>query len=396
MNAPYSVTRQELIKLLRVASFVLIVVTALAAKVSAARGPDTINVSDVEGLYAAVNDPDNSGATIVLAAGQYVLTARDQSGALRPNGGRLELQSGMSLLGVKGDPEAVVIDGSSDQGPSYVAPQGRTGMIRIGRSHESVEWLTVHGAFLLGACIATDLLEDSFVSLRIAHTILEGSTLGLDVGNIGTASAGRTITIDLDDNELSHNGRGVRFINSHGADGAAIFASLHKTRSHDNAIGCMATNEESSRASIDIDSHEDSFAKNRVGCILFGGTALTPIATANDNTLTFAANAGEIAFNRGSVPPEGDLGGLVVVGGLSFYPGGASRNVVHVSIWGLKFDDNLRDISAWGARTPVGPPAGTNNSVAIDLHGISKWVNTMVIPSVPYEAAGTNSAVIIQ
>jgi len=263
MNAPYSVTRQELIKLPRVASFVLIVVTALAAKVSAAMSPATINVSDVEGLYAAVNDPDNEGASIVLAAGHYALTAHNPAGALRPNGGRLELQPGMSLSGASGHPEDVVIDASGPQGPSFTSPQGLTGVIRIGLLHETVEWLTVRGSANAAASIETDLVGWPSASLRIAHTILEGSMRGLDVRNSGAASAGRTILIDLDHNELTGNttgnGQGVRFVNSNGANGAAISASLHGNRSHANLIGCLAANLASSGASIDIDSQDDRF-----------------------------------------------------------------------------------------------------------------------------------------
>ncbi len=44
----------------------------------------TINVSDVNQLYAAVNDSANGGAVIVLAAGTYTLVST------QPNAGRLE------------------------------------------------------------------------------------------------------------------------------------------------------------------------------------------------------------------------------------------------------------------------------------------------------------------
>ena len=46
----------------------------------------------------------------------------------------------MSLSGVPGRPDDVVIDGSDSHGPSF-AP-GNSGPVRIGRSHESIEKLS--------------------------------------------------------------------------------------------------------------------------------------------------------------------------------------------------------------------------------------------------------------
>src|SRR5215470_230486 len=71
-----------------------------------------INVSNIEELYKAVNDAANVGATIVLVPGSYVLTANGPGGSPRPNGGRLDLQKNMSLLGKVGDRDAVKIDSS--------------------------------------------------------------------------------------------------------------------------------------------------------------------------------------------------------------------------------------------------------------------------------------------
>ncbi len=68
----------------------------------------TVQVADVEQLYAAMNNPANAGTTIVLAPGTYVLSANDASGVARPNRGRIELQQDMSISGVAGDRAAVV------------------------------------------------------------------------------------------------------------------------------------------------------------------------------------------------------------------------------------------------------------------------------------------------
>jgi len=57
-----------------------------------------IPVGDVEELYTAVNNAANAGATLMLSPGVYMLSRTDPFGALRPNGGRLDLQEDMSLM----------------------------------------------------------------------------------------------------------------------------------------------------------------------------------------------------------------------------------------------------------------------------------------------------------
>jgi len=56
-------------------------------------------VSNVEDLYAAVNNPAYANAIVVLAPGTYTLTMKDAHNQDRPNGGRLVFQSGMVLVG---------------------------------------------------------------------------------------------------------------------------------------------------------------------------------------------------------------------------------------------------------------------------------------------------------
>jgi hypothetical protein len=79
----------------------------------------TLTVTDVEQLYAAVNNPENAGSDILLAPGTYVLSAVDGTGAPRPNGGRIELQQDMSLYGDAGDRSAVVIDAGALPASSF-------------------------------------------------------------------------------------------------------------------------------------------------------------------------------------------------------------------------------------------------------------------------------------
>ena len=70
------------------------------------KGKKKVFVSNLDELYGAVNDPGNAGAEVILAAGTYALNAS------YPNGGRLELQTDMTLRGQPGNSEAVLIDQS--------------------------------------------------------------------------------------------------------------------------------------------------------------------------------------------------------------------------------------------------------------------------------------------
>lgn len=361
-----------------------------------------IQVSNVEQLYDAVNDPANAGDTIVLAPGQYVLTKVKPGDGMRPNGGRLELQADMSMTGVPGHPEDVVIDSSDPvNGPSFgLGALGNAGTIRIGRGRNTVEWLTVVGGSASAGGVQTDLVGAPAV-LRVAHVVSRGSVRGIDVRNLGPAGAGRTIIVDLDDNEVfantASNGQGIRFVNSV-ADDASIAATLHNNRSHDNNQGFLASNERSARASITIDSHDDRFDDNLIGGVIYGGLT-NGAGTATGNTVTFTMHAGSIAGSHGSVPPQNITAGLSVIGGVFTPPGGtansASSNAVQVSIWGTKFDDNAAlDIEAWGAKSLTTDLAGTGNVVTVDLHGVSAQARSLAHDSVPNEAAGTNRATI--
>jgi hypothetical protein len=383
-----------------IASFV----AAAALAAMAPRSADSvIEVSNVEQLYDAVNEPANAGATIVLAPGRYVLTKVKAGVGTRPNSGRLELQTDMSISGVTGHPEDVVIDSSDPvNGPSFAlgGALGNGGTIRIGRGRNSVEWLTIVGGSNSAAGVQTDLVGAPAV-LRVAHVVSRGSVRGIDVRNLGPTGAGRMIVIDLGDNEVfentAMNGQGLRFVNSN-ADGASIVATLHNNRSHDNNQGFLASNERSSDASITIDSHDDRFEDDMIGGVIFGGLT-TAAGTASGNTVTFTMHAGSIAGSHGSVPPQNLTAGLNVIGGAFTPPAGtansASSNAIRVSIWGTKFDDNeALDVEAWGAKSLTADLAGTGDVVTVDLHGVSAQARSLEHDSVPDEEAGSNRATI--
>lgn len=84
----------------------------------------------------------------------------------------------MSLYGVVGDRSAVVIDPSSLPELSFrdqLIP-GRTGVIRVGRGNNAIEWLTIAGNRFAAAAIETDLVETGQdgprpTRIRVAHVM---------------------------------------------------------------------------------------------------------------------------------------------------------------------------------------------------------------------------------
>src|SRR5688500_2525610 len=134
-----------------------------------------IIVFNVDQLYAAVNDPQNAGRQIAAAPGTYTLSATDSSGVPRPNGGRLEFQEDMSLVGVEGDRSAVVISGINL--PASVLPNAPIpfGAIRLGRGRNAVEWLTVRDTRGGQGNIVTSLAYSEPQYVRAAHVASTGA-----------------------------------------------------------------------------------------------------------------------------------------------------------------------------------------------------------------------------
>ena len=208
----------------------------------------SVNVANIEELYAAVNNPANAGNQIVLAPGVYMLSVNVPGGVARPNGGRLELQENMSLKGVVGDRGAVIIDAINLPTSSFnsAAPIPLTGAIRMGRGTNAIEWLTARNTIAGASNIETDLASTT-TNIRVAHVASTNSQRGLDVRNFGAAQAGRTINAEIIDNDFYNNrigtlGEGLRIASLLGANGGVINATLAGNRSYYNFLGIIAEN----------------------------------------------------------------------------------------------------------------------------------------------------------
>ena len=363
-----------------------------------------VHVADVEQLYAAVNDPANAGTTILLAPGTYVLSAKDASGGVRPNGGRVELQQDMSISGVADDRAAVVIDAASLPASSFPMPFGRTGVIRTGRGSNAVEWLTIAGNPRAAAAIETDLGSTLDAWVRVAHVVAGNSARGVDVRNVGAAMAGRRLHAEITDGEFFRGVQGIRVANFVGAHGGQITVVMSGNRAYENVLGCILENNRSNFATIHVRSNGDRFYDNGYGCQIGGGLASRAVANSNSTILeahgtAFINNTRTEFFNNtGQDFGTGFAGVLVVGGDVLSSTATASHNTVVVRLWGCKVTGNQRvDFEAWGARSSdPSRVAGVDNHAIIELHGVSKRIDVMGGDSSPADPSGTNTLTIIR
>ena len=396
-----------------------------AARVAFASQSSTIFVGTVADLYTAVNDPTHAGATVVLAAGTYTLS-KDQ-----PNGGRLDLQFDMSLVGIEGDPGAVTIDASALPPSSFNFTIGRTGIIRTGRGTNAIEWLTVRGNPAAAAAISTDLIQKDLAgiamptTIRVAHVVADGSARGVDIRNALGDTQGRRIVGQIEYSEFRWGVEGIRFANFVGAHNGEISVTMRSNYSHQNRLGCILENNRSNAATIAVTSEGDVFDDNGLGCDIGGGLANAQTGSASFNTTRFNAHGSSFTNNTRTVfntaaggPLFTDKGGLVVSAADLLGPStppltySASDNAVIVRLWDCEIAGNHSvevvnnvtvehfDFEAFGARSDLVPPsndlAGTDNHVLIQLRGTTAAVDVVEHDSVPEDPNGTNTVTVVR
>jgi hypothetical protein len=372
-----------------------------------------INVSSVAELYKAVNDINNAGNKIVLAAGKYELNPNDpEVGNFL---GRLELQEDMELEGQPGDPGLVTIDESQLPINSFtVPPSFRTGGIRLGRGSNAIRWLTIIGKPDIGALSAIDTdLPSAKCIITISNIIVSGSQLAIDIRNPGFAGKNRVITASIEKCELKNNvvggGQGISVQNANGADNCEINVTLKDNHIHHNNVGIRSWNlggiSSTTNASIKIKSEADRIVDNGIGLILNAGNSNTTNSVAHDNDLSFEAHGTKIENNNG-VPAPLDrnlpLCQVFAAGGNSTAAARkASNNKLEIKIWGTQVSGGQPfDISIFGARyinpIPTGTDiAGIDNVAKIHLHGVSTKAKIESAASIPNEPAGTNKVIVI-
>jgi hypothetical protein len=369
-----------------------------------------VYVANLNELYAAVNDADNAGTEVILTPGVYILNAS------YPNGGRLELQTDMSLSGQPGNPDAVLIDESALPASSFSIPLTLTAAVRVGRGTNKLEWLSLKGGLLSSAAFAVvgcDLVSTE-TSIVISHVKItsNGSRIGIDIRNRLPEHAGRKIYVDLQNSEISgfvnSLGFGITAFNLNDASKAFISLNMRGNYIHGNKIGLITNNAAAGtrnmfNSSVEIISHTDRLEGN--GCAIdpSGGVSSSATGLANDNSTTIKMYGTNIRDNNPPgaselLPVNGALPcAIFPVGGYSSFNGiggnnKTSNNLLKIELWGCDISNNNgTDIYAFAAWcNPAALLAGTNNLVEISLHGISANAIVNATASSPAEPAGTN------
>ena len=383
-----------------------------------------VQISNIDQLYASINDSSNQSSTLVLAPGTYRLNPN------QPNGGRLELLHNMSLVGQQGNAGAVIIDVTGLPAASYVIPptltypfQLRTGPIRIGNGYNVIEWITFTNdpSNILRTMIITDIVVKKNASdaaplakVRIANTIIKNSSIGLNIINRDGASDGRILEAEVEKNEILEStqplfGSGVQIQNSQGVTGGLIKVNLKENYLHGNRQGLNLFNS-SSRGNnrIVARSTSDRLEDNGVGLLLTSGlNSVEGAANVIMNSIDFEATGTTVRNNMGVPAPLSNYlpGGIFIAGGnvgklaaSTGNPGTLFNNTVNAIFKDCKFENNLgsNQINVFGSYSslPSLVPAGSNNSAFLTLIGISTSATVNAVPSFPVEPAGTNTVVV--
>src|SRR6187401_1077159 len=306
--------------------------SASANNANAQKGKKKVSVSNLDELYAAVNDPENAAAEVNLAPGTYVLNAS------YPNAGRLELQTDMILKGQTGDPDAVFIDQSSLPTASLaLAVGGRTGGIRMGKGTNSLEWLSLKGANVSAnpfSVINTDLFSlETWVNISHVKVDVNGCVIGINLRNRLAEHTGRKIYATLEDNEVfnavNFNGFGIAAQIANVASGSLIKVTMKKNYIHGNKVGllafCSAQTSTVINSAIEITSYADRVEGNGCGIDFSSAVNQTTTTVANNNTGILKMFGSSISNNNPSGAPQ-----LAPVNGA--FPGAMTLTAGHSNV----------------------------------------------------------------
>ena len=367
-----------------------------------------VYVSNLDELYTAVNDPGNRGSEIILAPGTYVLSSS------YPNGGRLELQTDMSLKGQPGQTDGVLIDQSALPNASYrLTPTVSTGGIRVGRGANSLEWLTLKGGALAAnpfSIIETDLIGTE-TYLKISHVNIDcnGSRIGLMLRNRLDEHANRIVNATVEHCEIwgATNTIGFGIALQNRISGAQINLDMADNYIHGNKIAILSFNggltNTIENCKVQITSIRDRLEDNGCGIDPSGATSGSVATAANNNSFAMKMYGSSIKNNNPVGHPEltptnGALpSGIYVAGGYNSFNNVSALNTVSnnkavLEFWGCDIsNNNAPDFYAYGLWSVTSAVlAGTNNVVEIYLHGVSANATVEGYNSNPTDPAGTN------
>jgi hypothetical protein len=372
----------------------IIVVLALTASAVAQEQP-VLNASDVEGLYAAVNNPANAGAIVVLASGTYTLTAKDANNQARPNGGRLILQSGMALVGQNRyvdfdgdgvwDPRDDNNDGIPDTDPVrgliFADPASETiidavklsptniGAMRVGRDNR-VEKLTVRNTNGLFAAI--DVIQVPSIGgmqVEIRDCILEDGQRGIRLATprlVGLDSSA-VLERNISRRHLGFFGFGIQILHLAPSPNSSWDVILRNNLVYGNRVGLFVPGEgEQTNVQVHVLSMGNLYGQNQLGLAITAGRD-----GGNGNNTHFTSVRDGIFDNVGTTGVGGLAGGVAAMGGLNTSTGTtfSSNDALDLQFLGTRWSGNFqgtsrRDLQVYGALSLGGLP-GTNDTVRV-------------------------------
>jgi hypothetical protein len=364
-----------------------------------------IIIQSMTDLYSAINTPGHEDRTLILTPGTYILNSN------QPNGGRLELQRDMSLVGVPGYPGLVIIDVSNLPESSYIwTPELRTGAIRMGLGYNSIESITIQNnagnLHKIRSLIETDLLGTPIAHINISNTTIRGASIGLAISNRQSLSNNRVLKIDLYGNDISNNivesfKSGIQIQNSHGVSKAVIEIKMKKNFLHQNGTGLRAFSAASDN-SISIESRLDRIWQNRLGLALMGG--LIGTGNQSNNNKTFFEGDNTSIMNNVGIPEPDDnfnpVGVFASAGAITNdnMPGTVNNNNLEIKFNNCIIAHNVSgdQMNVYGgyASKMSSSPVGNYNLTTLQLsNNILPQYKTE--DSSPYEPSGTNKVKVL-
>jgi hypothetical protein len=376
-------------------------IAALALTASAVAGAQPVlNVSNVESLYAAVNNPANVGAIVVLASGTYTLTTKDANNQSRPNGGRLVLQSGMALVGQNRyvdfdadgvwDPRDDNNDGIPDTDPVrgliFADPASETivdaanlsgqagaipGAIRVGLDNR-VERLTVRNTNNINAGIDVNVVPDiGGMRAEIRDCLAEDGRRGI---RLLVSRSGIDSSAVLERNILRRNTATVGFgveIAIQGASNSSWDVIVRNNLVYSNRLGLFIGGEGTTNVNSHVLSMRNLYRQNELGLNIDAGRDAFPTLPGSNGSSIHFTSVDDGIFDNVGTTVSGLGGGVLAIAGFVTSAGAtlSSNDALDVQFLGTRWAGNFqgtlrRDLQVYGSLALVGLP-GTNDKARV-------------------------------
>ncbi len=345
-----------------------------------------VRVTNVEELYAAVNNPASEETIIELARGEYKLTPLDPQGKPRPNRGSLILPARSALRGQNQYKDADgdgVWDSLDPKAPDiYAIPASETilnaellvgltgddNVISLGLDNQ-VERLTVKNNTQAGALIGVTIKgPDGGLRGKVKDCIVEGGQRGIRAQHPNEGFSGLESHAVFEGNISRRHFGGFNFgiqVQNVKVTDARWKVVLRRNRCYGSRFGLFVVNLSCTQARLFIESQGNIYERNAVGCILHAGRDAAGqgfLTGSNDNELHFDSKGDAIWNNSGDPGPLRTGGGVDARAawrtkeaaetssnnrlrlqflGTRFVQGSGSEN--------LAFQDGRRDLTLFGA-----------------------------------------------